>query len=367
MKMMTEADLLRMKKEYDAVIGHSDTEVSEEQMSRLWGLDGNLFACRKLFEIHLAEGDLETAEMELAGAACMGDEESIRQLFTDGRFDCPTGLSFYQEHFLHDVYWNGGEMEGMVNRIGREEPAVAEAILMWCWIRHQDMGRYSQWVGECLSNGSSKAMFTEAWETLCSGFDGIRVERLDIALSLMERSAETFWRASMFMAILHYVGRYVERDEEKALRYVEHALMLASEDVSEMWYRFLTYDYGPDEGPEVDDMGVVQGFDLFDIPEWTVLQDMTYTWGNDTLFSPFRNGQGGFENEVFWINPMLSHLFGGDRYVPEFMFKPTGLCFGSSVNWRMCHMSEPVTKHQFQDVLRICIDSARDSVRGLGI
>lgn len=125
--MMTEADLLRMKEEYDAVISHSDTGVSEEQRSRLWGLDGNLFACRKLFEIHLAEGDLETAEMELAGAACMGDEESIRQLFTDGWFDCPTGLSFYQEHFLHDVYWNGGEMEGMVNRIGREEPAVAEA------------------------------------------------------------------------------------------------------------------------------------------------------------------------------------------------------------------------------------------------
>ena len=170
----------------------------------------------------------------------------------------------------------------------------------------------------------------------------------------------------MFMAILHYVGRYVERDEAKALEYVEHACDLASEDVSDMWHRFLTGDYGPDEGPEVDDMGVVQGFDLFDIPEWTVLQDMTYTRGNETLFSPLRNGRGGFENDVFWLDPMWSRWSGGDRFVPEFMFKPTGLCYGSSVNRRMMHMSEPVSRRQFQDVLRICIDSARDSVRGLG-
>ena len=366
MKMMTEADLLRMKEEYDAVISHSDTGVSEEQRSRLWGLDGNLFACRKLFEIHLAEGDLETAEMELSGAAGMGDEGSIRQLFTDPRFDCPTGLSFHQERFLHYVFLGGGEPERVVNRIGREEPAVAEAILMWCWTRHQDMGRYSQWVGECLSNGSPKAMFTEAWETLRPGFDGVHVERLDVALALMERSAETFWRASMFMAILHYVGRYVERDEAKALEYVEHARRLAVEDVSEMWHRFLTDDYGPDEGPEVDDMGVVRGFGMCDIPEWTVLQDMTYTWGSRTLFSPLRNGRGGFENEVFRMDPVWSSLSGDGRFIPEFMFKPTGLCFGSSVNRRMSHMSEPVSRRQLQDVLRVCIDSARDSVRGLG-
>ena len=168
------------------------------------------------------------------------------------------------------------------------------------------------------------------------------------------------------MAILHYVGRYVERDEGKALEYVEHARDLAVEDVSEMWHRFLTDDYGPDEDPEVDDMGVVRGFGMCDIPEWTVLQDMTYTWGNRTLFSPFRNGRGGFENEVFWIDPVWSNLSGNGRFVPEFMFKPTGLCFGSSVNRRMSHMSEPVSRRQLQDVLRVCIDSARDSVRGLG-
>ena len=366
MKWASEADIRRMREEYDAVIGPSDGEVTEELRGRLWELDGNLFACRRLCDLHLAEGDIETAEMELSDAAAMGDGESIRRLFSDPRFDCPTGLSFHQEHFLHSVFWNGGEPEELVTRIGREEPAVAEGILMWCWTRHQDMGRYSEWVGTCLSNGSPKAMFTEAWEILSPGFKGVHVERLDIALDLMERSAETFWRASMFMAILHYVGRYVERDEGKALEYVEHARELAVEDVSEMWHRVLTDDYGPDEDPEVDDMGVVRGFGMCDIPEWTVLQDMTYTWGNRTLFSPLRNGRGGFENEVFWIDPVWSDLSENGRFIPEFMFKPTGLCFGSSVNRRMSHMSEPVTRRQLQDVLRVCIDSARDSVRGLG-
>ena len=366
MKMASEADLRRMREEYDAVIDPSDGEVTEELRSRLWELDGNLFACRRLCDLHLAEGDIETAEMELSDAAAMGDVESIRRLFSDPRFDCPTGLSFHQEHLLHSVFWSGGEPEEAVTRIGREEPAVAEAILMWCWTRHQDMGRYSEWVGTCLSNGSPKAMFTEAWEILSPGFKGVHVERLDVALDLMERSAETFWRASMFMAILNYVGRYVERDEAKALEYVEHARGLAVEDVSEMWHRFLTDDYGPDKGPEVDDMGVVRGFGMCDIPEWTVLQDMTYTWGNRTLFSPLRNGRGGFENEVFRMDPVWDNLSGNGRFIPEFMFKPTGLCFGSSVNRRMSHMSEPVSRRQLQDVLRVCIDSARDSVRGLG-
>ena len=127
---------------------------------------------------------------------------------------------------------------------------------------------------------------------LSPGFTGGSVDRPDEALELMSDAAGTFWRASMHMAILHYVGRYAERDEVAARRYVENACGLAEDDVSEMWRRFLVGD-----GSEDSDLPMEPPFELDDIPEWTVLQDMTYTWGHQTLFVRCSNAVGGFENE----------------------------------------------------------------------
>ena len=187
------------------------------------------------------------------------------------------------------------------------------------------------------------------------------MDRPDEALELMSDAAGTFWRASMHMAILHYVGRYAERDEVAARRYVENACGLAEDDVSEMWRRFLVGD-----GSEDSDLPMEPPFELDDIPEWTVLQDMTYTWGHQTLFVRCSNAVGGFENEVFARNP--DRWFGSDGEGPaQFVYKPDGLEMSINSMWTVEAVNHPVSRRRLRAILRECVDSARDTVRGLGL
>ena len=252
----------------------------EEDFWNLVRLGDNVFARRRIADHHLAEGDVFEAGSELLCAAERGDRESIRRLVTGREFVSHVDTSLNVAALLNLVFLDDSGLAEFVEGLGREDPVAADNILMWSWTWNRDPERYSEWVCTCLANGSARARFTEAWNLLRPGFTGGSVDRLDEALELMSDAAGTFWRASMHMAILHYVGRYVERDEDVARMYVENACGLADDDVSEMWRRFLVGD-----GSEESDLPMEPPFELDDIPEWTVLQDMTYTWGHQTLFS----------------------------------------------------------------------------------
>ena len=107
-------------------------------------------------------------------------------------------------------------------------------------------------------------------------------------------------------------------------------------------------------------------FELDDIPEWTVLQDMTYTWGHQTLFVRCSNAAGGFENEVFARNP--DRWFGSDGEGPaQFVYKPDGLEMSINSMWTVEEVNHPVSRRRLRAILRECVDSARDTVRGLGL
>ena len=268
--------------------------LTEEDFWNLVRLGDNVFARRRIADHHLAEGDVFEAGSELLCAAERGDRESIRRLVTGREFVSHVDTSLNVAALLNLVFLDDSGLAEFVEGLGREDPVAADNILMWSWTWNRDPERYSEWVCTCLANGSARARFTEAWNLLRPGFTGGSVDRLDEALELMSDAAGTFWRASMHMAILHYVGRYVERDEDVARMYVENACGLADDDVSEMWRRFLVGD-----GSEESDLPMEPPFELDDIPEWTVLQDMTYTWGHQTLFVRCSNAVGGFENEVF--------------------------------------------------------------------
>ena len=333
----------------------------EEDFWNLVRLGDNVFARRRIADHHLAEGDVFEAGSELLCAAERGDRESIRRLVTGREFVDHVDISLNVAALLNLVFLDDSGLAGFVEGLGREDPVAADNILMWSWTWNRDPERYSEWVCTCLANGSARARFTEAWNLLRPGFTGGSVDRLDEALELMSDAAGTFWRASMHMAILHYVGRYVERDEDVARMYVENACGLADDDVSEMWRRFLVGD-----GSEESDLPMEPPFELDDIPEWTVLQDMTYTWGHQTLFVRCSNAVGGFENEVFARNP--DRWFGSDGEGPaQFVYKPDGLEMSINSMWTVEAVNHLVSRRRLRAILRECVDSARDTVRGLGL
>ena len=199
----TAEELEAMRAAYVDVMGEEfdGGAMTEEDFWNLVRLGDNVFARRRIADHHLAEGDVFEAGSELLCAAERGDRESIRRLVTGREFVDHVDTSLNVAALLNLVFLDDSGLAGFVEGLGRECPVAADNILMWSWTWNRDPERYSEWVGTCLSNGSARARFTEAWNMLSPGFTGGSVDRPDEALELMSDAAGTFWRASMHMAI----------------------------------------------------------------------------------------------------------------------------------------------------------------------
>lgn len=84
---------------------------------------------------------------------------------------------------------------------------------------------------------------------------------------------------------------------------------------------------------------------------------------NDERLEPFETDRGGFENDVFLINP---YYWGDDEQIaeePNFLFKPTGFC----IDWykyplRDSYMNQDITFEEFKEILEACYKSYLDTV-----
>ena len=366
-----------MLAEYRQVVEDDGSELSEEQVQLLVGLGcgRNRYALRRLVS-HLVDiGESRSARVKCFDAACMGDTETALLVLTDprlseaGRCDDFLGARFERKMIV------GAALEkckGFEERaVDLTETSVLAAEVMSESLRMDE--RHGHLYQRCLENGlwlgSPLCMHLRASDILYPGFGGAHVENLDEALDLLRRGAEGHWRPALVMGQLLLTGRYVDRDPERALEYIARSCRMTDEAPPRHWLRFMTEDPG-EVSDEREPEGPGAPFtvpDLYHLPEWNVLRDVTASWGGVTQYEPFSDRYGCFENDVFVLGEgPVSQCFREPAVRrPLLWFKPTG--FRILDLPRRCHvMTEGLTEADLRRLLRICIASAMDDIRGLG-
>ena len=303
------ADDGRMLAEYREVVEDDDSELSEEQVQLLMGLgyEMNRYALRRIIAYLVDIGEYRSARVKCFDAACMGDTEAALRVLTDPRLSeagiCDDFLSVRFERRM--IVGTALERcDGFEERaLDLTETSALAAEVMSESLRMD--GNHMQLYLRCLDNGlrlgSPLCMHLRASDILYPGFGGSHVEGLDEALDLLRRGAESHWRPALVMGQLLLTGRYVERDHEKALEYIARSCGMTDEGPPRNWLRFMTED--PEDGSdEREQEGPGAPFtvpDLYHLPEWNVLRDVTASWGGLTQYEPFSDRYGCFENEMF--------------------------------------------------------------------
>ena len=367
----------RMLAEYREVVEDDDSELSDEQVQFLVGLGcgRNRYALRRLVS-HLVDiGESRSARVKCFDAACMGDTDTALRVLTDprlseaGRCDDFLGARFERKMIVGATL---EKCEGFEERaVELTETSVLAAEVMSESLRMDE--RHGQLYRRCLENGlrlgSPLCMHLRASDILYPGFGGAHVENLDEVLDLLRRGAEGHWRPALVIGQLLLTGRYVDRDPERALEYIARSCRMTDEASPRHWLRFMTEDPG-EESDEREPEGPGAPFtvsDLHHLPEWNVLRDVTASWGGVTQYKPFSDRYGCFENDVFVLGDgPVSRCF-RELAVrrPLLWFKPTG--FRILDLPRRCHvMTEDLDEADLRRLLRICIASAMDDIRGLG-
>lgn len=111
-------------------------------------------------------------------------------------------------------------------------------------------------------------------------------------------------------------------------------------------------------------------------PEMRLLEDITATNHGYSEYKRFGSWAGGFENGTFVIEPRVDP----EDPCPEllttvFVFKPTGLrvtmtvssqdeWMGREAQWDCCS-NQNITRKEFSHVLRLCVESAFATIRGM--
>lgn len=366
-------DLESMEREYRLVMGGEDIgeELTEEQWNGMALLrdSGNVLAMRRIAEHHLFHGMVDDAEEILLRAAGEGDTESALRLISDRRFSDDTGCSDAQRR----AYGLGASRcDGFVEDALdlAERHADACSVLILCTRNHIEYGDdYIRFLDIGLHQGSPVARHAKASDILQPGFWGERVEELDDALGLMESAARGFWRPRLVLGQLYFTGRYVDRDESEALDHIILACRMTGNQSPRDW---LSYMADMSEGPEHDHPREGEIFrppSSSGIPEARVLRDITATWFGRTLYEPLSNMMGAFENDLFAFLPSTDSAPSGIARMltpPSLLFKPTGYRIADLPEVRGEYASEHLSRDEFRRMLALCIDSARDSIRGLG-
>lgn len=367
----------RMLAEYREVVEDDDSELSDEQVQLLVGLGcgRNRYALRRLVS-HLVDiGESRSARVKCFDAACMGDTETALRVLTDprlseaGRCGDFLGVRFERRMIVGAAL---EKCEGFEERaVDLTETSVLAAEVMSESLRMDE--RHGPLYRRCLENGlgldSPLCMHLRASDILYPGFGGAHVENLDEALDLLRRGAEGHWRPALVMGQLLLTGRYVDRDPGRALEHIARSCRMTDEAPPRHWLRFMTEDPG-EESDEREPEGPGAPFtvsDLYHLPEWNVLRDVTASWGGVTQYKPFSDRYGCFENDVFVLGDgPVSRCFREPAVRrPLLWFKPTG--FRILDLPRRCHViTEDLDEADLRRLLRICIASAMDDIRGLG-
>lgn len=366
-------DLEGMEHDYRLAMGceDADGEFTEEQWGNLALLrdSGNVLAMRRMADHCLLCGRVDDAGRILLRAVGEGDTESALRLISDGRFSDDTGCSDVQRKaFRTAEACCDGFVEEAVDLA--EKDVEACGVLVLCArnrIEYED--DYIRFLNIGLRRGSLVARHAKASDMLQPGFLGEHVEDLDDALGLMESAARGFWRPRLVLGQIHFTGRYVDRDESEALDNIILACRMTGNRSPRDWLSYMADVSG---GPECD---TPEEGELFGppsssgIPEIGVLRDITAMWYGRTLYQPLSSMFGAFENDTFAFRPWADSVprdVSGMFMPPTLLFKPTGYRVAELSDCCGAYTSEHLSRDEFRHLLALCIDSARDSIRGLG-
>ena len=206
-------------------------------------------------------------------------------------------------------------------------------------------------------------MYAEACDILEPGYRGERVDHCRV-VELLEESSESFHPARMALAAILLIGRYAGRDRRGALDLAVRAHRETGLAVPLAWVQHLTGRV-PDVPAEADGLGTWSPSESGFSPGQVVLADVTGTFDLGTPYAEFRTDCGGFEDGRFMMCPEFRDD-GAGRY---FLHRPTGFVVRRMYRGRggyVYRMSEPLSSRELDTLLAHCVESACDSIRGLG-
>ena len=306
-----------------------------------------------------ARGDRAGARLALTDAVGSLDGDALETMFLDRDLAVPEGLSQEQAWALRDAGWRGN-LGGLADWASLH-PEAADAVMLWS--RGRDAELYRWMLGICQRNGSAAGMYAEACDILEPGYRGERVDHYR-AVELLEESSESFHPARMALAAILLIGRYAGRDRRGALDLAIRAHRETGLAVPLAWVQHLTGRV-PDVPAETDGLGTWSPSESGFSPGQVVLADVTGTYDLGTPYAEFRTDCGGFEDRRFMMCPEFRDD-GAGRY---FLHKPTGFVVRRMYRGRggyVYRMSEPLSSRELDTLLAHCVESACDSIRGLG-
>ena len=249
-------------------------------------------------------------------------------------------------------------------------------LLMWDALREDRAGELRERSERGAAEGHAVAMWVLANDLVLeakSCLDGKRAERIMArAIGLFEDSQNMLWHSSRDLGVQLFCSRGVERDIPRAAECFLDAAERGSGEALR-WLDFLT------SGPSVDELGApeirwrtasedISAPDYFAVsPEWQVLRDVTGS-NLESEYPQLCNEWGGFENDVFSIVPdyvASDRVCGRVETEPFLVFKPTGFKISWNRSPKHAYMSQDIGWDRLSMILRVCIDSACESIRGL--
>ncbi len=364
-----------MQREYGTMIGDDGTELTPEQVDALNRLCDvmNVYAVRRMMDHNLYIGRYGAALKNCYDAACLGDTGTALRILTDPRLTEHDDMEFLSAcntaRFVIDSALMRCEgFRERAEKLSSESILAAETLAQA--LRHtSEIGLYRTGLEDGIRMGSPICMHLKASDMLYPGFSGKHVDRLDEALDLMEKASLGHWRPALVMGQMRLAGRYFDRNPEKALEDIARSCRMTDAEPPRNWLRYLAEVPGDTDNDDEPEPGRAYTVDLSGIPEWHVLTDVTASWGRITHYTGFANACGCFENDAFMLGPppvtcLHSHL--GRTPLPVFLFKPTGFRIIDRIDGSCNVMTEGLSEGEFRMLLRICIGSAMDDIRGMG-
>ena len=354
-RRLTSGELEAMENVYCRVLPEEVGELGDEAIKELDSLCriGNRFALCRMAEHWISMQDYCRAGGCLLDALCGGDTDSALRIIADVRFQsafdddctldyildaatdvCPGFMDRALEQARHDVCTAESLIRGLplVNPITNETRMGDE---------------YEAAIEYGLALGSNVAVKARAYKICRQGFDwsGVDVER---ELDILRKSSDLdHYDSSMELCMLYLTGRFVGRDICEAIYYAAKACVQSWYWTPRGWLEYFAY-------PEKSERRNNSSYRHDNRQSaCIVLEDMVGFAGR------LCGGNGKeFENSTFSCKVTRSNSL-------EFwtlLFKPTGL----TVGWTFIghrRVSEPLVVAEVVAVIRICIESAMDSIR----
>ena len=257
------------------------------------------------------------------------------------------------------------------------EKRAEDHPLLWTLLAYNDLclGLEKEFESHCskaLAEGSAAARHMRASHLLrrarlSPDYESGRT-LAEEALGLLEENESAMRESARMLAEELWTGRWTERDADRALVLFKSAAERSGKKERDAWIDYIwnppveeprerRWDRIPEESERI---GLYGCPDIKDTTEWTVLLRVTETEINGaTRYHDHIGPLGGFDNEVFRINPFICEYSDGPD-IPFLVFKPADV--------RLYRYDDPLMNadldmYGLRMMLRACIDSVTGAAR----